>query len=425
MQSEYSNVILLSVDALRKDRINGSYERDAAPFLSRLAEENMEFTNCISTSSHTREAMSSMLTGVYPYKANKKGLIPKKAPGGGFHLNQKTISSYLDIETGGFHSNPFLSRSFGYGEDWNKFDDDMYLGNNKILTLLNRFIGKLTNRHYSSAEKINEKSLGWLDSTSGNFFLWNHYMDPHGPYQPPKEFRGRYQETPLSNRKAQNLLKKAITSPEEISEDEQQSLIDLYDEEVSYVDSKIKELFKSLEERDLLAESLILIVGDHGEAFGENKFFEHGGALTEELVRVPLIIVDGKNMTLDTPASVIDIVPTVLAALGEDIPEDLDGENLLEIAEEPEKFKDRTVFCQETKNQNLLFGGFKDEEIFTLEVEDRNKELSTNSEGIEKEVRSYAEKVLHGKESNENEDEVEEEVKERLEALGYTGEKSR
>lgn len=424
MSEEYNNVILLSIDALRKDRINGEYERNVAPFLSKLAEENTEFTNCISTSSHTREAMSSVLTGVYPYKANKKGLMPENAPGSGFHLDAEIISSYLDIQKGGFHSNPFLSRSFGYGKDWDKLDDGLYLGNSKILTLLNRFFDKLLNRHYSRAEKINEKSLRWIDSHQENFFLWNHYMDPHGPYQPPKNFRGKYQENPVSDREAQKLLKKAINKPEEISEDEQQTLIDLYDEEISYVDSEIENFFEELEERDILEDILIMIVGDHGEAFGQNGFYEHGEALNEELVRVPLIMVDGQNGTIKPSTSVIDIVPTILSVLSKNPGNNIDGENLMDIADEPEKFEDRIVFSQDTKDHHMLFGGFNGDNFFLFEAENRNFEDESSS-NLEKEVKKYAKRALDREDVSGSKEEVEEEVKERLEALGYMEEKSR
>ncbi|MFB6242334.1 MAG: sulfatase [Candidatus Nanosalina sp.] len=422
--ARYENVVLLSIDALRKDRVNGDYIRDVAPFLSKLAEDNTEFSNCISTSSHTREAMSSMLTGVYPYRANTRGLIPSKAPGGGFNLDRETISSYIDVRTGAFHSNPFLSRSFGYGDSWDRFDDDLSLGNSKVMTLLNRFLDKLLNRHYSSAEEINQKSLDWLDSGKGRFLLWNHYMDPHGPYQPPKGSRGKYQDKPLSNRKSQKLLKRAIENPESISDTERQRLIDLYDEEISYTDRKIEEFFEQLEERDLLENTLVIIAGDHGEAFGEEGFYEHGEALNEELVRVPLILVDGRDRTVETPVSLVDIVPTILEALGEEKPEDLDGESLLEVAEDPEDFSGRTVFTQDTKDEHLLFGGFNGGELQTIEGDDGDLKPSGH-EGLERELREYARKALDREEESSEDEEMEEEVKERLEALGYMGEKSR
>lgn len=425
MQGDYKRVILLSVDALRKDRVNSDYGRNLSPFLSKLAEENTEFLNCFSTSSHTREAMSAMLTGIHPFRANREGMIPENAPGGGFHLDAETVASYLDVETGGFHSNPFLSRSFGYGEDWDKFDDDLYLGRSKILTLLNRFLEKLTNRHYSRATEINSKSLEWIDSLEdASFFLWNHYMDPHGPYQPPQDTRGEYQENPLGRREAQRLLKKAMNNPEEISEEDRNRLIDLYDEEVLYTDRQIENFFEELEERNILNESLVIIVGDHGEAFGQNGFFEHGGALTEELVRVPLVLVDGQERTVESPASLTDIVPTVLSVFGQEDLEDLDGRNLLEVADENRGTGDRTVFFQETKNQDPIFGGSDGESISTVEVKDREILRTENESDLEKDVKEYAENALDG-EKQEQDENVEEEVKERLEALGYTGEKSR
>lgn len=419
---EYRNVVLLSIDALRKDRVNNGYERDVAPFLDKLARENTEFVNCISTSSHTREAMSSMLTGVHPYRANSSGLMPQNAPGGGFHLSEKTIASWVDVRSGGFHSNPFLSRAFGYGRGWEKLDDDLYLGNNKIITLLKRFFDKLFNRHYARAEEINSKSLNWLDRKDP-FFLWNHYMDPHGPYQPPEDYQGLYQDEPVSNRKSQKVLKKAINRPEEITKDEQQSLIDLYDEEIRYTDDAIKSLFEAIESRGLLDDTLVIIVGDHGESFGEDGFYEHGEALTETLVRVPLILVDGKQRTVETPVSVMDVATTVVNQL-EGESSSMDGVDLLDIADNPSRYSDRTVFSQDTKDRHLLFGGFDGDSFLTFSPDTGEDLAPEEHEGLEKAVREYAEKALQSSGEDE-EEEMEEEVKDRLEALGYLEDKSR
>lgn len=422
MMKEYKNVVLLSVDALRKDRVNGKYGRDVAPYLTKLAKENTEFLNCMSTSSHTREAMSGMLTGKYPYKANKTGIMPKSAPGGGFHLDTDTISSYIDeLSTAGFHSNPFLSRSYGYDDNWDKFDDSLYLGNNKAITLLKRFLDKLRDKHYVRADEINEKSLNWVKSQEDGFFLWNHYMDPHGPYQPPKEVRGKYQHKVMADRESQKLLKKAINTPEEISENEKSKLIDLYDEELTYTDQQVKEFIESLEDEGILNETLVIIVGDHGEAFGENGFYEHGEALNEELVRVPLILVNGKDRSVDTPVSILDIVPTILSNF-QKIDNEFDGENLNDIIKSEEDFKDRTVYFQDTKDHKLLFGGFNLQEGFF--VFEKGEDEPTDS-GIENQVLNYSKSALDREDSDEDGGEVEEEVKERLEALGYMEEKSR
>jgi arylsulfatase len=367
--------------------------------------------------------MSSMLTGVYPYRANRRGLMPEKAPGAGFQLDADTIASYLDTRSGGFHSNPFLSRSFGYDDGWDRLDDDLYLGNSKIITLLKRFLDKIRNRHYSPAEEINESSLEWLDSGSGDFFLWNHYMDPHGPYQPPEEFKGIYQGSPISDSASQELLNRAINSPKSITEDERQRLVDLYDEETRYTDSQVEQFFSELEERELLEDTLVIVVGDHGEAFGHNGFYEHGEELNE-LLRVPLILVDGKDREISAPCSVVDVAVTILETLGKQIG-DLDGIDLRRLAENEQEYGNRTVYSQETKNDNLIFSGYDGRDFVKLEPENKSEIDSSGETGLEKKVAEYAERAVGEDESDDRDEEMEEEVKERLEALGYMEDKSR
>jgi len=84
-----------------------------------------------------------------------------------------------------------VSRAYGFDRGFDTFDDDLHLGQHKLIALAQRAIDKLRNRHYARAAEINERSLEWIDSQSDDepFFLWNHYMDTHGPYEPPGSTR--------------------------------------------------------------------------------------------------------------------------------------------------------------------------------------------------------------------------------------------
>jgi arylsulfatase len=337
MSADWEHVILLSADALRPDHLSCyGYHRETSPVLDALAAESVRFTDAYSASSHTREAVPSMLTGEYP----------DTAVGPGYQLATETVASTLADEgyaTAGFHSNPFVSRAYGFGGGFDTFDDDIRFGTNRLLALAQRAFDKLRNRHYARAAEINERSLDWLDSVTGeSVFLWNHYLDTHGPYEPPSEYATAYRETTVSDRRAQSLYRRAIREPTAITDRERSLLIDLYDAEIRYNDARIGEFLAALRDRDLLDRSLLIVTADHGDAFGEHGYYGHPRHLHEEVIRVPLLVrppggADGR--TVSTPVSTLDIVATVERGLGRPIGSD--RASLLDPLPE-----DRSVFVQ-------------------------------------------------------------------------------
>jgi len=337
MSEDWENVILLSADALRADHLSCyGYHRETSPVLDELAEESIRFTDAYSASSHTREAVPALLTGKYPDVA-----IDSK-----YHLDTDTIASTLSKEgfaTAGFHSNPFVSRAYGFDQGFDVFDDDLHLGQHKLIALAQRALDKFRNRHYARAEEINERSLEWIDSLGEGepFFLWNHYMDTHGPYEPPGDYATLYADQGLSGRDAQSLYQRAIDDPASITDDERELLIDLYDAEIRYNDEYIGKFLDGFRNRELLERSLLIVTADHGDAFGEHGYFEHPRYLDAELTHVPLLVrpPGGRSDTVSTPASTLDVVPTIET----DVPFEYDypGRSLFTLDDDR-----RTVFSQ-------------------------------------------------------------------------------
>ncbi len=415
MSTDWENVILLSADALRADHLSCyGYHRETSPVLDELAEESIRFTNAYSASSHTREAVPALLTGEYPDVAVDSG----------YHLASETVASTLSEEgfaTGGFHSNPFVSRAYGFDEGFDHFDDDLHLGQHKLIALAQRALDKLRNRHYARADEINERSLSWMDSLAEDepFFLWNHYMDTHGPYEPPGEYATLYADDGLSGRDAQSLYQRAIDDPDSITDEERQLLIDLYDAEIRYNDEQIGAFLDVLREREVLEESLLIVTADHGDAFGEHGYYEHPRYLHDEITHVPLFVrpPGGAGQVVEEPVSTLDIVATIEASMGGS------GVSLLDSVAE-----DRRVFSQargEGEDSHLrryvvrardgACFGERDTESGAIafgDVTDRalRSELEAH---IEQRVR-----VENGDEAAE--DEVDEEIERRLSALGYT-----
>jgi len=419
MTASPRNIILLSADALRADHLSCyGYHRKTSPVLDEFAEEGIRFTNAYSASSHTREAVPALLTGEYPDVAINDS----------YRLATETIASQLSkagFATGGFHSNPFVSRAYGFDQGFDEFDDDLHFGQHKLVALAQRALDKLRNRHYARAEEINERSLSWIDSLDSDepFFLWNHYMDTHGPYEPPGEYATLYADKKLSGRDAQSLYQRAIDDPESITEEERQLLIDLYDAEIRYNDEYIGEFLKELRNRDLLEDSLLVVTADHGDAFGEHGYYEHPRYLHDEITHVPLFVrePDGADRTVDTPVSTLDIVSTFKRIAGLDI--DSERVSLLDQLD-----VDRTVFLQargEDEHSHIRRYALRTREGACFCGRDRESgsiefgECSNRSLRGDLEAHITERVQLEGDVDAADEDDVDEEIERRLSALGY------
>ncbi|WP_324666133.1 sulfatase [Haloarcula sediminis] len=412
MSEDWENVILLSVDALRVDHLSCyGYHRETSPVLDELAEESIQFTNAYSASSHTREAVPALLTGKYPDVAINSE----------YHLATDTIASELSkrgFSTGGFHSNPFVSRAYGFNRGFDVFDDDLHLGQHKLIALAQRALDKFRNRHYARAREINERSLKWVDSLDSEdpFFLWNHYMDTHGPYEPPGEYATLYADHGLSARDAQSLYQRAIADPESITDDERRLLINLYDGEIRYNDEQIGLFLDELKQRGLLEESLVIVTADHGDAFGEHGYYEHPRYLHDEITHVPLLVwlPESKNETVDAPLSTLDIGTMIQSGSSDYLLNELAADRRIfsQVRGEGENCHLRRYAVRTRDNKCFAE---RDTIAGTIEVTEStdvklHQELKTH---IERRV-----SVENDGEAENNED-ANEEIERRLSALGY------
>ena len=413
------NIILLSADALRADHLSSyGYHRETSPVLDDLAEESIRFENAYSASSHTREAVPALLTGEYPDVAVDDA----------YQLATESVASTLSAEgfaTAGFHSNPFVSRAYGFDEGFDHFDDDLHLGQHKLVALAQRAFDKLRNRHYARAAEINERSLSWVESLAADepFFLWNHYMDTHGPYDPPAQYATRYTDTTVSGREAQSLYQRAIDDPDSITASERQLLIDLYDGEIRYNDAQIGAFLDALRERELLEASLVIVTADHGDAFGEHGYYEHPRYLHDEITRVPLFVrpPGGRQEAVAAPASTLDVVATIERIVsGESSGV---GTSLL-----GERDANRTVFLQARgEDEHSHVRRYASRTAAGACFCERDRESGTIEFGecagslLREELEAHVEervRVENG-ESVEDDGEVDEEIERRLDALGY------
>jgi arylsulfatase len=378
------------------------------------------------------------------------GRYPDAAVDAGYCLATDSIATHLGragFSTAGFHSNPFVSRAYGFGRGFDTFDDDLRFGRNRFVALAQRALDIARNRNYARAAAINERSLEWLDSryfgSGERFFLWNHYMDVHGPYEPPAGYRQFVSDYP-GDRAVQKLYKRAIDRPESVTEDERRLLIDCYDAEIRYTDHHIGAFLDALDDRGLLDETLVILTADHGDAFGEHGYYEHPRYLHEELLRVPLLLGGSDTSAVDsgvydTPVSTLDAVPTLLDGAGvasDDRDPNLPGRSLRAIAAEEidrngEKGSvgNRRIFGQahgEGADERLRRFSVRDGTAWcSLEYDldgERVVEERPHSGGEEllEVLREHvAERAGRTERSAATDAEPSEEIERRLEALGY------
>ena len=189
----------------------------------------------------------------------------------------------------------------------------------------------------------------------GPVFLYVHYMEPHSPYTPSPQYLKQIigTESPEAGAFASNdLLVKIARGETDVDEAQRQWLIDLYDAEIRAVDAGIGELLAELRRRKLLADSVIAVVSDHGEEFGEHGGWFHALTLHQESLAVPVVFHDarspGAGQRISDPVDLVDIPTTLLDLAGVAKPAGMRGRALL--ADRPLESRDLVAELHEDPN---------------------------------------------------------------------------
>lgn len=325
------NILLCTIDSLRADYVY----RDIAetPTLDTLAAEGAAYKNAFAQGPFTTFSMPSLFTSQYPsqlsyvtFSEDTVGVAIEDEP------TITTLLADAGYETAGFHSNPLLSNLFGFDRGFDVFDANLPFSNTEWMPgrakILADKVARILRKHaYVPAETLTNRVLKWLDERRNDpqpFFLWVHYMDVHGPYQAKSGF------SYLNKYQGEKLWRKAITSPEEVTEDERDKLQSLYQTEIEYTDKCLGTLLSGLRKRGLADETLTTVTADHGEQFFEHGKYSHPHQLYDELLHVPLIV-NGPEQPDKSDEAVVeltDVTPTLATIAGINIPDKMAGSPL-------------------------------------------------------------------------------------------------
>jgi arylsulfatase A-like enzyme len=304
------NVILIVVDTLRADRLSAfGYGRPTSPNLAALARNAVRFDAARSQAACTFPSVNSILTSRWPAaflgQPNQALGIPPGIPSlaeilqaRGFHTVAVSASAVVRKSPSRFNPGGGFARGFDV------FNEDCV---------------------WQPASCVNAAAAEHLKQGDRPLFLYLHYIDPHGPYQPPPTWRRRFATgTPEKEwvRKGNpnpigDWLYKGKPHPGFTPED-LQHLKDLYDEEIGFVDSQLGALIGRLRRTGLLKSSLVILAADHGEEFLEHGDVKHCRNLFDTSLHVPLVVrVPGAPArVVASPVQNLDLVPTVVDYLG-------------------------------------------------------------------------------------------------------------
>ena len=272
------NLLLITLDTTRADRLGCyGYKPAETPTLDSLAARGTLFEDALAQVPLTTPSHCSIMTGRYPREHGVRDNGQNAL--GTTHPTLASIFKEHGYDTAAFVASFVLDSRFGLDRGFDTYSDDMGEVTFKTQPL----------EWQQPADVVTDRALAWLDGEKDRpFFCWVHYYDPHLPYAPPPAFR----------------------KPQ----------LEPYDGELAFVDSELKRLLEWFEAAKLTDRTLIVVVGDHGEAFGEHGENGHSNFVYNVNLQVPMffahptVIPSGKRVPAIVEA--LDVFPTILDLFG-------------------------------------------------------------------------------------------------------------
>jgi arylsulfatase A-like enzyme len=430
------NVVLISVDTLRADRLgaygyNGWPGHPPSPSVDAQLASGVVFDQAMSVRSETWPSLGSLLTGLYP---SGHGVVEN---GYGFPDDLPTLPKLLHHEgyrTGAFLSNMCDANHQGWDDFWCSGGRD----------------GKAV-----------QAALDWMRAHQDGrkpYFLWVHLFGAHGPYYNGGDLADReldpgYQG-PLGTKKWQ--LNRIMTEKVPLTDRDVRHLDALYDASVIGSDRLTGSLLEGLRAAGRLEKTVVIFTADHGEElYDHNGYLYHACTVYQTGLHVPLgISAPGllpKGARVAQTVELIDVLPTLLSLLGVKAPEEQHGHSLVPYLERPDAGgAGKPAFSEygSAPIHTVVQGGWKlvhnptgfapvcipdappghypigKEELYDLSRDPgETNNLAAAQPAKVSELSSLIRQRFTGLKSRAKEQDLDEETRKRLEALGYVSPK--
>lgn len=441
--SSRKNVVVLVLDSLRKDRIS-TYNDDIefTSNLEELEENSLVFQNAVSQAPWTLPSTASIFTGQYPWKHGATQVNPN------LDTSKETLVDLFNEE--GYHtatitSNVWITPQTGMAEGFDHVDNFLTDTDNLIVEKALDFSRKIYDQLDSGLRKKVERKLDYFmklieidpcrsektveevkkyledrSEDGENFFLFANLMEPHEPYIPPKKYMNKHgvEYTSGIPERQTDMFGKDLDFEE---------LEKIYEASADYTDDLVGEILDSIKDNGLDQNTVLCVISDHGQALGEEGLFGHQFNVNEDVINT-VMMVNSPEKNRETEERLFELrnlrklVPHY-AGLREK-PEEVFSEKARGGYEFPEQFdgsipsekrdqyfrKYRYVKTRKRKTVKTIKEN-GEEEYMTTNLES-GEEIET-TEGMRSEIDSI-------KDVEQEKGDVEEEIKDRLEELGYT-----
>lgn len=293
------NVLLVTIDTLRADHLGFlGYDRPTSPVLDRLAAESVVFERAYAPMATTLPSHTTMFTGVAPHE---HGVLANIADGQTYRRAEELLTLTELFKRSGYRTHAVvsafpLSSRFGLRTGFQGYEEP-----------------PTEQRDATSTNEVALRAVEFLARSEKPSFLWVHYFDPHGPYDPPAESLAWFEmeDERLADLRARGFVDEGVRRTGQ--ENRLARGIDAYDGEIRFTDAAIGELLATAESTGWLDGAIVCVLADHGE--GLNQHGEPGhGLVWEEQLHVPMLIrAPGlAPRRLPWSVSLADFAPTLL-----------------------------------------------------------------------------------------------------------------
>ena len=319
--AERPNIIVYLIDTLRVDHLGCyGYHLPISPRIDAFAADSILFEKAYSQCSWTRPAVASVFTGVYPQVHGTNAIedsLPSDLP---------TIAELLKragYETAAVSTNSIAGPKWGFSRGMDRFQ----LLKERLKTV----------EVHQQSDAINEVVFRWFQKRPLRepFFLFLHTTDPHGPYTPREPYRTRFAKDVRDPDVGHWDRVKALKDlrGDQVDASLIKDLTALYDAEIAFNDANFGALIDRLKAEQMYDSSMIILLSDHGEEFFDHGRWMHGWSLYQEQLHIPMIIKMPKSTNAGYRAreviEQVDLLPTILEYAGIPVPEHIQGDSTL------------------------------------------------------------------------------------------------
>ncbi len=339
-KTEKRNVVVVFLESTRS-RSTTPYNEDieTTPFLDELADESLMAENAYAVVPHTSKALVATLCGVPPPLDSQNseadsGAIPSRCVAD-LLGEQGYKSVFFQSATEQFERRRKLVGNFGYDEfypvdgmDTANYDKANYFGWEDEIML--------------------DPSRDWLEETGKDqpFLATYLTVTPHHDYVVPENYKGK-----------------------KLAEDD---TLNNYLNTVAYQDRFLQKLFQQYKDLGLYEDTVFVILGDHGEGFGEHDLYQHDNTIYNEGLHIPLLVHDprqDKARRLETPVNEVDVLPTLADTLNYKVEGgEYPGASMLS------PIKDRTLIASCYRESSCL-ASIKGDEKYIYHFGNRSEEV--------------------------------------------------